>query len=236
MANEKQQKPRDPAAGRVVEPQTLPRPEQTVLPAVAPRKPPEADPDKAPPPGDAPPAERWVTQAEAYLNAHHWEKVADDGYGGSRWRDPEGSAEPLPPHEIELPNREGPKTTVQQACLRPASWEYSLREAVRTQRERDLEGGASPSPLERLDRLGHAFAPALQTLDSTAEVLEECLRLDVPRSELAPRLQEYVAKVSTRLLTAATQVRKAAEQARGALATVPDKPHRVESPFTVRGR
>lgn len=230
MANDKKhQQPRDPvlrdpAVGQVVQETALPRPEQgPSLPAPPPKPSPPAG---APSPVPVPAAE-WVVEAESYLKAHAWEKVEDDGYGGSRWRDPEGSAEPLPPNVVTLPNREGPPHTVEQTRVRPHPWEYSLAAAVRTQRERDVEGGASPPPLERLDRLGRAFTPAVTALDLVAEELEECVRLDVPRGELAPRLYEYVAKLSARLGVAAGHARKAATEARAGLADTPQAPHQV---------
>jgi len=95
----------------------------------------------------------WLSQHEQYLLGEGWEKEGERT-GLPTYRDPKGSRLNGELRTVvELPNKGDDlhKTiTVQQFHLPPATYSFTLEEAVDIQRRRDAHGDDGPTPLERL--------------------------------------------------------------------------------------
>lgn len=98
----------------------------------------------------------WLNQHEEYLASRGWEKDGDR-VGLPTYRDPKGSKLQGELKVVaELPNKGDdlhPTITVRQMHLPPATYSFTLEEAVDIQRRRDAHGDNGPTPLERLDEV-----------------------------------------------------------------------------------
>ena len=96
---------------------------------------------------------QWLNEREQYLYSRGWEKEAAQS-GLPTFRDPKGSrlgGEVREVNQIPVRGDDLRKTEpVRQMHLPPATYSFTLEEAMEIQRRRDAHGDNGPTPLERL--------------------------------------------------------------------------------------
>ena len=112
----------------------------------------------------------WVSPREEYLISRGWEKEGESA-GLPTYRDPRGSrlkGEYRKVGELPVKGDDLKKSIeVHQFHVPPATFSFTLEEAVEIQRRRDAHGGEGPSPLERLDTCEHRCNDLARELEHT---------------------------------------------------------------------
>lgn len=85
----------------------------------------------------------WDREAEEYLEASGWVRVAANETGHSLWNDPLGSAaKPVRTPTAKLPSAGGGEEQLHQWVTPPVHWSYLTDQAVLAQRQRDMNGAS----------------------------------------------------------------------------------------------
>lgn len=129
----------------------------------------------------------WLSEREAYLISRGWEREGGGEGRFATFRDPKGSrANGELQHIRDLPKRGDDlhKTEpLRQLCIPPASYSFTVEEAVNIQRLRDAAGTGGPTPLERLDASEKRCVELEQRLDHVRGRISMILNANHPSLE-----------------------------------------------------